>query len=658
MVKPWFRNVTIAFLGFLLTVIPNPRLNQTHAFKANAPEDNTNIGGQTQAPPQPSASTTNSNALSNDVPYRCVLLITGLDETTRQDLFDALRGKPWLCQRHMACSLQALTYRASQDCIRLSEALRTKGYLSPVVKSVVQEDQDDPSSYVVIFKIKPGILFRFDKIKIATDFFCSLRWQHFLSLMPDTQDLLGKPANVEAIEKLHNDVINYCRQYSFLGAKIVRKKMIVHHQRGTVSLSIKLDPGPFVSFGPTTIEGTQNIDAALIPEYFLWEEGQPYDQQKVDNTLKALQRTELFQSTEIQAAVQPSQNTRQPFCLKVHEQPQRLIEYRVSYAQAQATQQPGNGLTRFKSGIETAAKWTHFDLFGNADRLQILFSFGLLKQELEGILRLFPDKKTGSEWQNEVSMLREKEMPYQRKRLLLRTAYVLPLRPWLSLQTGLSCQKTDISEGRRTGSYHLVQFLIKSNMDFVDNQLDPCDGLRLQTKIDPGLCLQQKGAQALTLVAQKCTGYRSVFGKKVVSACWVEYQSLRGSVQQGIPIDQLLYAGGVDSVRGYVRQMAGDVAFQKTLPIDHKLSGWVPIGGRHLWHAGSEVRFPVYGDVGGVVFYEGARLIGQHFYRGYGIGFRYPTPMGPLRLDIGRPVKVRKKIDATFQVYFGLGQAF
>lgn len=39
-------------------------------------------------------------------------------------------------------------------------------------------------------------------------------------------------------------------------------------------------------------------------------------------------------------------------------------------------------------------------------------------------------------------------------------------------------------------------------------------------------------------------------------------------------------------------------------------------------------------------------------------GIRYFTDFGPLRLDIGFPVKPRKKVDKAFQLYFGIGQGY
>jgi outer membrane protein insertion porin family/translocation and assembly module TamA len=68
----------------------------------------------------------------------------------------------------------------------------------------------------------------------------------------------------------------------------------------------------------------------------------------------------------------------------------------------------------------------------------------------------------------------------------------------------------------------------------------------------------------------------------------------------------------------------------------------VASGGLTLWEASVELRAPIYGDLGGVVFVDASdvsvkkldvRLYVPHLSAGFGI--RYATPVGPLRVDLG-----------------------
>ena len=68
----------------------------------------------------------------------------------------------------------------------------------------------------------------------------------------------------------------------------------------------------------------------------------------------------------------------------------------------------------------------------------------------------------------------------------------------------------------------------------------------------------------------------------------------------------------------------------------------LPLGGFTLWEANAELRFPFIGSLRGAVFVDMADASPYEFdfrfdrpHLSTGIGFRYPTPVGPVRLDIG-----------------------
>ena len=77
----------------------------------------------------------------------------------------------------------------------------------------------------------------------------------------------------------------------------------------------------------------------------------------------------------------------------------------------------------------------------------------------------------------------------------------------------------------------------------------------------------------------------------------------------------------------------------------------------------SEFRFPLYGDFGGVLFYDGGavRILGYkgyHFQRPYrdavGFGFRYNTPVGPVAMDFAFKIRPEEGED-PFRFHFSIG---
>jgi outer membrane protein insertion porin family len=138
-----------------------------------------------------------------------------------------------------------------------------------------------------------------------------------------------------------------------------------------------------------------------------------------------------------------------------------------------------------------------------------------------------------------------------------------------------------------------------------------------------------------------------------------------------VPTSQLFFSGGGTSLRGFPIDEAGP---QRLVPFCNVLKGQsgcvnvtVPVGGRQLFILNSEARFPlkIAKPLGGVVFYDGGNVYSainfNNFVNNYsntvGIGLRYSTPIGPVRIDVGRNLNPVPGINPT-QYYITLGQAF
>ena len=145
-----------------------------------------------------------------------------------------------------------------------------------------------------------------------------------------------------------------------------------------------------------------------------------------------------------------------------------------------------------------------------------------------------------------------------------------------------------------------------------------------------------------------------------------------GASGTDLPATERFYAGGGGSVRGYAYQEAG--------PIDRETGN--PTGGASVAEVNLEARYrfrenmqlAVFTD-GGTVFESETPDFSGEFLVGAGIGFRYLTPIGPVRLDIATPLDKREIRglrenddgvleeqtifkDDPIQVYIALGQPF
>jgi len=137
-----------------------------------------------------------------------------------------------------------------------------------------------------------------------------------------------------------------------------------------------------------------------------------------------------------------------------------------------------------------------------------------------------------------------------------------------------------------------------------------------------------------------------------------------------VPTSQRFFAGGGTTLRGFPTDEAGPVRYipfcQGTSTTNCPLIP-IPVGGNQLFILNSELRYPIpiMSNLGGVVFYDGGNVYRRinfadfvnHYTNTVGIGLRYNTPIGPVRLDLGHNLNPVTGISA-WQYFITLGQAF
>ncbi len=128
--------------------------------------------------------------------------------------------------------------------------------------------------------------------------------------------------------------------------------------------------------------------------------------------------------------------------------------------------------------------------------------------------------------------------------------------------------------------------------------------------------------------------------------------TIQGATTFQVPPDQRLYAGGSATVRGYRFQSVGPQF------ADHR-----PIGGTSVAAGTVEFRQRFGESFGAVAFIDAGQVgtssapFSGKLFEGVGVGARYYTPIGPIRIDIAVPLDKRRK-DDFLEAYIGLGQAF
>nr|WP_223913372.1 outer membrane protein assembly factor BamA [Geobacter sp. AOG1] len=164
-----------------------------------------------------------------------------------------------------------------------------------------------------------------------------------------------------------------------------------------------------------------------------------------------------------------------------------------------------------------------------------------------------------------------------------------------------------------------------------------------------------------------------------IPAMWGTVLSLRGTVGhiqsvggKRISIDELFYLGGINTIRGYNGRTVSPHVSNNVVNTDiNGISSITPIttyvGGNTESYFNIDYSFPLLKDAGlkGVLFfdagnaYDGLDKLFSRFQTSYGLGVRWFSPLGPLRLEYGIPFNPRTGIDkASGRLEFSIGSFF
>jgi translocation and assembly module TamA len=214
-------------------------------------------------------------------------------------------------------------------------------------------------------------------------------------------------------------------------------------------------------------------------------------------------------------------------------------------------------------------------------------------------------------------------------------------------------QLADVSPKTGTQHYQLAGLPAYVKIDETDNLLNPTTGYRAQLNVTPAHTFSGSHLTFSTNLLSGSTYWAILPDERVVLAGKLALGSLDGAPLSQLPSDQRIYAGGGGSVRPYGYLMAGPLA-----------SNNVPIGGRSSLVLNLESRIKITDTIGVVPFLDAGSYyesplpqLGRTPLYGVGLGLRYYTGFGPLRLDLATPLRKRSG-DSPIQVYISLGQAF
>ena len=577
-------------------------------------------------------------AVHADLNYRAE--ITGAEDSDLADLLDKVSELKTLEDKPPA-SEEALRRRADRDLGRLADAAHSLGYWDAGF-SYALDTETEPAKITV--KVEPGPLYHVASVKVQG---------------PDGQPLLlpeerklplkpGDPARTAPVVATETALLAALGDNGHPFAKVEDRRVAIDRAEHTMEVTYTLDPGPVQRFGPLAIEGLERLAPDYVEGRIRWQRGAIYDAAKVEETRRALIESGLFSTVRITPAADPDHPEDVRMTIDATERLHRTIGVGIAYNTSQ--------------GPAARAFWENRNLLGNAEYLRVSAEVG---QQIDGFRANFrrPDFLTvDQDFLAAAEIANETPVAYHSRRAIVSGGVERRFGPLLTGGIALQATKANvvqlanvnsITAAQRTQHYSLLGVPAYLKLDQTDNLLNPTRGYRAQLAVTPAHTFSSPNLTFVTNLVSGSSYWALGAEERAVLAGRAALASLDGAPLFELPADQRIYAGGGGSIRPYGYQLAG--------PLD---PGNKPIGGKSSFVLNLEARVRITDNIGIVPFVDAGSYyessvpqLGRTLLYGVGLGLRYYTAFGPLRLDLATPLH-KRNADSPIQVYISLGQAF
>lgn len=426
----------------------------------------------------------------------------------------------------------------------------------------------------------------------------------------------------------------------------------VYKGKGKVVVVLAVKTGPRVLFGRTSVQGNRRVGEAYILQSKTYFRGQPYDQRQLEETQRRLMNTGFFSSVTMQPKFAEMQGDMVPMTIRIYERQPYSIRLGLGYGTEDL--------------MRVRILQVNRNLLGLGDTLTFEGKISAIYEGVVGRLRLPHVFNLRSNLLVSGGLEQMETEAYINGRTFVTPTIEYRLDKRWTVYLGYNVERNrlrDLKTQVPDPDYENQTFFISSvpggiTYDSRNSVLDPTKGTYFNLEVETATSAIGSELEYIRPVAR----LSHVLPLKPLIG--LEHWYLAGRAMAGIayplpgtdriPLIKRFFPGGPNSVRGYPYQRLG--------PLD---DGGKPLGGEAAMEGSIELRFPLVGELGGVLFmdagdaYEDLSSDMTKLRFTSGAGLRYHTPVGPLRLDFGYQLNPPAGDPFTrWEVYLSVGQAF
>lgn len=507
----------------------------------------------------------------------------------------------------------------------------------------------------VAIRIKPGQKFTLGNVAIDTG---------DVPIDPGDYDLKpgASAASTDVLTeeaKLFRDLRNQGRPF----VATTNRQVIADTRTGELNYSVDISPGPPVPFGRTYVDGAKAVDPGFIAYMAGIQPGTTFSPAMLDKARERLLKLGVFSTVTVKEAKAQAADGTLPVQVEVGERKFHYYGVGATYSNT--------------DGAGVSGYWGDRNLFGRAESLRLDASVSRIgataasdterqTDELDyAVSAVF--KKPGvigpdSVYIGSIKALTEHPLAYDRKSIAVSSGVEYALTETQTVSASLKGEYEEIGDYLGTRDYLIASVPLVYTFDNRDDKLNPTKGFLAKVTAEPSYEIES-GSPYLSARADASTYLSLTESNRFILAGRLAYGSIFGADLQDVPNDRRFYAGGGGSVRGYAYQSIGPYFPNAPSPVTGDEFADTPTGGLSLFEASAEVRIGITDTIQIVPFADAGTVSTDlvpdfsNFKVGVGVGARYITSFGPIRVDVGFPLNPGSR-DPSFEVYAGIGQAF
>ncbi|MCX7285128.1 MAG: BamA/TamA family outer membrane protein [Novosphingobium sp.] len=558
-------------------------------------------------------------------------------------------------------NLAQIVRRGRTDTDLLIEIMRVHGYYdASVFQSIGGLERAgegeargpiDVEKVVVRFDIQPGPQYRFGKLAFGD---LEATGKDFAALRGAFTLKPGDAVNADRIVAARADLQAALGEAGYAFAKVAEPDLVIDHERREGDLTVAVTPGGVYRFGKVTSSREGFLSGKHLQRIAKFDPGDLYQRSDVEDLRQAVLATGLVSSVSVATRESAPAANGEPGTVDVDVAltpgPLRTVAGLVGYSSGE--------------GFRVEASWEHRSFFPPEGMVRVRGVAGTQEQLLGLTFRrnnfltrdlvltadLYARQQRSTAFQaRTVSFLGGVE---RLQTLLFQKPVIYAAGVEILATSERDAAAIAANAPRQT--YFIGALPMRIAFDGSDDLLDPKRGFRVGLRASPEISVQD-GVRSSYGKFQLDASYYQPFGEKLVVAGRLRLGSIQGTEITNIAPSRRFYAGGGGSVRGYGFQLIG--------PRD---TAGEPSGGRSLSEFSLEARVKTglmggaislvpFVDAGAVDITSTPRL--RDIKVGAGIGLRYETNFGPIRIDLGTPLNPSPG-DSRIGVYVALGQAF